>query len=461
MMKFPIVVVALTALLGTSAFAADMAVKAPPPVPPAPSWDWNGLYLGAYWGNSISQSSGHTPPGPGFPGPGTFDINDGGWTGGGTAGLNWQFAPLWLVGVEGDFGKVGGSRLFGEFDDGQTVGSQYSWYATARGRFGYVTGPGLIYVTAGAGWVHVTDTLGPYAAPTQSATTTAGVALGGGIEVKLSRNWSAKTEYIYIDGGGDHTFVSNANAVPGTLAAFSHSFQVIKSGLNYRFDGGWDGLPFLTGTMQATNHNWNGFYVGGNAGAGSSLIQTAFVGGVGGATTPGENDVNGIGFVGGGQIGYNYMVWNKYLLGLEGDFTAFVSQQHEVDWNEFPPNVVFTEKTSWYATIRGRAGVSTGPALLYFTGGVAFVNFQDGVVPSPTTPNPVTGGVSSKTSSGWTFGGGTELALDAHWSAKLESLFIDAGTSTHQSYAPPFGPAPVQFRERFGIVRAGLNYTFN
>jgi outer membrane immunogenic protein len=213
--------------------------------------------------------------------------------------------------------------------------------------------------------------------------------------------------------------------------------------------------------MQATNHNWNGFYVGGNAGAGSSLIQTAFVGGVGGAATPGGNDVNDIGFVGGGQTGYNYMVWNKYLLGLEGDFNAFVSQQHVADWNELPQTVVFTEKTSWYATIRGRAGVSTGPALLYFTGGVAFVNFQDGVVPDPTAPLPVTGGASSKTSSGWTFGGGTELALDAHWSAKLESLFIDAGTSTHQSYAPPFGPAPVQFRERFGIVRVGLNYTFN
>jgi outer membrane immunogenic protein len=48
MTKFPIVVIALTALLGTSAFAADMAVKAPPPALAVPSWDWNGLYLGAY-----------------------------------------------------------------------------------------------------------------------------------------------------------------------------------------------------------------------------------------------------------------------------------------------------------------------------------------------------------------------------------------------------------------------------
>ena len=299
--------VALFALLA-AARAADLPPHYPVKAPPAaaPSWDWTGFYLGAYWGNSIDRSHATTPgPIAGGTGPGAVDINGGGWTAGGTAGANWQFAPSWFVGIEGDVGKLGGSRLFAEFDDSDAVGTSTSWYATARGRFGYVTGPGLIYVTAGAGWVHVTDTFGNAAGATQSATTTAGAAVGGGIEVKLSRNWSSKTEYIYISGGTDHSFPSNAQGVPGTPTVFSRNFQVIKTGLNYRFDGAWDGLPFLTAAMQPTNHNWNGLYVGGNAGVGSSLTQAWSPGSL---LLPGENDLDGIGFVGGGQVGYNYML---------------------------------------------------------------------------------------------------------------------------------------------------------
>ncbi len=454
--------VAVFAFVG-AANAADLPpaprypIKAPAAV--APAWDWTGFYLGGYWGNSINQSSAHTPgatlPGTGTK-AGTVDLNDGGWTGGGTVGANWQFAPSWLVGIEGDFGELGGRRLFGDFDDSTpanlTAGTKNSWYATARGRFGYVTGPGVIYVTGGAGWVHVTDTFGAPAGPTQSTTTAIGAAIGGGIEVKLSRNWSEKTEYLYINGGGDHTFAGNPLSLGGTPVVFNHNYQIIKTGLNYRFDGAWDGLPFFNGAPMPSPHNWNGFYVGGNAGVGSSLIQTAAPL----APYVGNEDVNGVGFVGGGQIGYNYMLWDKYLLGVEGDFNAFSMSHGVTDWND--PAVTFTEKTSWYATIRGRVGTTTGPALLYFTGGVAFVNFQDGIVPNPALG--VTGGISSKTSAGWTFGGGTELALDAHWTAKLESLYIDAGTSTHQSYTPP-PPSSVQFKERFGVVRAGLNYSFN
>jgi outer membrane immunogenic protein len=456
--------VALLGLVG-AAHAADLParypVKAPPPVAP-PSWDWSGFYLGAYWGNSINQSSATTPTAVTGSGPGTVNINDGGWTGGGTAGLNWQFAPSWLVGVEGDYGKLGGTRLFGQFNDvpGVTTGTKDSWYATARGRLGYVTGPTLIYVTGGAGWVHVTDTFGIATAPTQSATTTSGAAIGGGIEVKLSRNWTAKTEYIYIDGGAAHSFGSNSYAFTGTPTAFTHNFQVIKSGLNYRFDGPWDGLPFFADTMQATNHNWNGFYAGGNAGIGSSMIQ-------GESTTqihPGDNDLNGTGFNGGGTLGYNYMLADKYLLGVEGDFNALRINHSVTDWND--PGVVLTEKTSWFGTIRGRIGTSTGPALLYFTGGAAFVNFQDGALNTLGGAGLAGGGqsagsVTTKTSAGWTFGGGTEVALDAHWSAKIESLFIDAGKSTRATFTVNTAPAPMQFKERFGIVRAGLNYAFN
>ena len=66
--------------------------------------------------------------------------------------------------------------------------------------------------------LHVTDTFGgdgtPANPPIASSTTTTGGTFGAGIETKLSRNWSVKTEYLYIDGGSDHTFVSNPQGFP-------------------------------------------------------------------------------------------------------------------------------------------------------------------------------------------------------------------------------------------------------
>jgi outer membrane immunogenic protein len=36
------------------------------------------------------------------------------------------------------------------------------------------------------------------------------------------------------------------------------------------------------------------------------------------------------------------------------------------------------------------------------------------------------------TPSGWTIGGGTELALGPNWSATLEYLYVDLGTVTNK-----------------------------
>jgi outer membrane immunogenic protein len=331
-----------------------------------------------------------------------------------------------------------------------------------RGRLGFLTGPSLIYATAGVGFVHVTDTFGgngPGNPAVSASTTTTGGAFGAGIETKLSRNWSVKTEYLFVDGGSDHTFQSNPFGTFPTPTNFSHSFQVIKTGLNYRFDGNWDGLPFFNGTMLAPNHNWNGFYVGGNAGIGTSLTHVHSLSNSGSAI-PGDENVNGTGFAGGGQAGYNYLLWQRYLIGVEGDFGALAIDHSVIDFNDADPVgddlVIFSQKTSWYGTLRGRIGTTNGPALLYLTGGAAWVGLQDGVIPNPGVP----GSLASKTGTGWTWGGGTEVALDQHWSAKLESLYVNGGSSIHGTFAPL--PAfPTEFKERFVIVRFGLNYAFN
>ena len=82
---------ALAALIGTPAFAADMALKAPP-APVAPMYGWTGFYLGIEggggWGreNRADNSSVGCPPCVGVnhrPDAGIF---------GGVAGLRCQFS---------------------------------------------------------------------------------------------------------------------------------------------------------------------------------------------------------------------------------------------------------------------------------------------------------------------------------------------------------------------------------
>jgi outer membrane immunogenic protein len=153
------------------------------------------------------------------------------------------------------------------------------------------------------------------------------------------------------------------------------------------------------------------------------------------------------------------MITPRYFVGVEGDIGYLGMQQNLFDW--FDTSANFTVKTDWYGTARVRAGVSTGPALLYVTGGAAWVHMADGFGPIVPPNAVITGDLSSTTRSGWTVGGGTEVALDAHWSAKIETLYIDTGIRTHNNLPTiPIAGFAADFHERFAIARAGLNYKF-
>jgi outer membrane immunogenic protein len=455
--------VALITLVG-AANAADMPVKALKAAPPI-DYLWDGFYVGGYYGDAISQSSAHNSIStePGFR-TGEVNVNDHQFTAGATAGYNRKIGSNFLVGVEGDAGYLGFDRTFQEYNDVIVVGEKADWYATLRARAGYLTGPSLLYVTGGAAFVHTTDTFGGQVPPapivaSASTTTRTGWTAGGGIETKLSRNWSAKTEYLYID-TGTNTFLANPFGINATTT-FNHNIHVFKTGLNYNFSGPGDGISSLfNGAMLPSDHNWGGVYVGLNAGGGMSNFSAR------GAPDPrtlgpriGLNDVNGNGFAGGVQAGYNYMITPRYFVGVEGDIGYLGMQQNVFDWFDTTAN--FTVKTDWYGTARVRAGVSTGPALLYVTGGAAWVHMADGFGPIVPPSAVTTGDLNWTTRSGWTVGGGTEVALDAHWSAKIETLYIDTGTTTHTNIPPANGFGFwADFRERVAIARAGLNYKF-
>jgi hypothetical protein len=107
-------VVAVAALMGTPALAADMALKAPPPPPPSASW--TGCYIGAnvggIWEHDNTPITLFDPTGIATVAfttgriPSSFRYDRSSVVGGGQLGCNWQVTN-WVVGIETDFDGTG------------------------------------------------------------------------------------------------------------------------------------------------------------------------------------------------------------------------------------------------------------------------------------------------------------------------------------------------------------------
>jgi outer membrane immunogenic protein len=242
--------------------------------------------------------------------------------------------------------------------------------------------------------------------------------------------------------------------------------------------------------------NWNGFYIGGNAGYSWGLSRTTvgyFNPATGAAIVPPAGSVTNSDFkldgaIAGGQIGYNWQS-GSWVLGLEADAqwsgekgsSAFlcaagggVGPGPCVPGLTFlPPGLVGTTVTlnqsiEWFGTFRARAGLLVTPSILaYVTGGLAFGSIaSDGAI---TTANPfgaaVVGAFSSKsTNAGWTAGGGIEAHLGGNWTGKAEYLYMDLGSvgNTVAINVPPTSiGARIDSRITDHIARVGLNYHFS
>src|SRR5579864_4417544 len=102
------------------AMAADMPLKARPAPLTAPAWSWTGLYIGINGGGSVgngnSTASFTDTPVPVLEFNETFGHSLAGGVFGGQIGYNWQVAPQWVIGVEGDWdwsGQKNSACLFG------------------------------------------------------------------------------------------------------------------------------------------------------------------------------------------------------------------------------------------------------------------------------------------------------------------------------------------------------------
>ena len=196
------------------------------------------------------------------------------------------------------------------------------------------------------------------------------------------------------------------------------------------------------------------------------------------------------GFIGGGQIGYNYQFANSFVVGLEADIQGIAASNGStlefsqatvagVPANPIDQNLFSRRRLDYLGTVRGRLGFTITPTfLVYGTGGLAYGQTRSStsitqiVESAPDLPNHYSSfGSFSNTRVGWTAGGGVEWLFAPNWSVKAEYLFYDLGSVTYglsplqnfNSGGTLFTSGAPVSRTRFtgNIVRAGLNYHFN
>jgi outer membrane immunogenic protein len=207
-------------------------------------------------------------------------------------------------------------------------------------------------------------------------------------------------------------------------------------------------------------YSWTGCHVGAEAGGvfGSSQhIQNdaARPRGMGLAL---ENSFDVTGALVGGTVGCDYQV-NSWVIGLENDISWSSAKGSAHLAPPFSPaaNVAETNE-KWLDTLRLRAGFTWDRWYLYGTGGAAFADVGINLC----SPLAVACGSSSKTVTGWTAGVGAEYAFWQNWSAKIEYLHVDLGTTFFPEIQVGNGAYLARdVKLTNEIVRAGVNYKFD
>ncbi|BAM93115.1 putative outer-membrane immunogenic protein [Bradyrhizobium oligotrophicum S58] len=234
----------MSVVLAGSALAADLAVKAPPVAAPS----WTGFYAGVSVGGRWADNDWRTSDiAPAF-GAGTF-VPTAGTSGpidsvaariGGYLGINWQFGPTWVAGLEGDFGWADNNKtasplpgtaglFFGTPMVGLPAGSvKDSWDGSVRARLGYLVAPDtLVYGSGGVAWQRVELNANCALVPGNAfcfgnphnetfGSTRVGWTAGGGIEHMIGGHWIVRADYRYADfGTWTQTFFIPGGVGPG------------------------------------------------------------------------------------------------------------------------------------------------------------------------------------------------------------------------------------------------------
>ena len=233
---------------------------------------------------------------------------------------------------------------------------------------------------------------------------------------------------------------------------------------------------------------WTGFYVGLNAGGGWNNGNGGISTNVNTAVNPiyGGGSSSHDGFTGGVQAGYN-MQFGSWVAGVEADINYL--DRKVSGSGSFPtaPAGAGTDfvvnrtggDNNWFGTVRGRLGYAFDRFLIFGTGGLAFGGNNHGASVSQRNfsaltvgaPFSLNGSGDDNSNIGWALGAGGEYAFTNSISFKVEYLHVALGNNHSSSFTtasgaplnPGYGGGQVinvSDRNRFDIVRAGVNFRF-
>jgi outer membrane immunogenic protein len=201
--------------------------------------------------------------------------------------------------------------------------------------------------------------------------------------------------------------------------------------------------------------NWTGFYIGGNVGAGAATGTVFDSLGLSDGRIGGQ-----VGFVGGGQIGYNWQFSPNLVFGVDWFFDGISNNNGGVTFVSPVSGDLIngSGKADWVTTVTGRIGI-TGPTadhwMWYTKGGWGWVQTQttlaDLTVPASVSFNNTTGG--------WVWGAGVEWVFAQNWTMKVEYQYIglDSISGGGGLVRDAFNVQNANFQS----VTLGINYLFN
>src|SRR4051812_36382146 len=136
------------------------------------------------------------------------------------------------------------------------------------------------------------------------------------------------------------------------------------------------------------DYSWIGFYIGVRGGYGWSDTDFHIEGEPNDVINPfhidpGHQSLDPEGFVGGGQVGFNWQLGKWFVLGAEADFSG-ADMEDDSTRSHFVPEAgqdVFvhgSQDINWFGTVRGRIGfVPWCKLMIYGTGGFAYANVDE------------------------------------------------------------------------------------
>lgn len=210
-------------------------------------------------------------------------------------------------------------------------------------------------------------------------------------------------------------------------------------------------MPIKAAPIPMAVFSWTGFYLGAEIGyAWGKDSTTEYLTGTNTLTGLGWNyPISGV--TGGLFAGGNYQI-GALVIGAEADIEA---ANIRGGFYDLPVGGSGDTRINWQGSMRGRLGFAVDRVLVYGTGGLAFANI------SHSNQNLVartSEGVSA-VRTGWTVGGGVEMAVTQQFLIRAEYRYTDYGKYRYDSIVT-FPGLTAEQTPAFSAVRLGAAYRF-